>query len=164
MKRILTLTLAAALTLGAVSGAQAVDFKASGEWLMGFAAGDASLVGKEGGRRVDSNDTFGAGQRLRLQLDAVASEALSGTVFFEIGDQLWGNGESGAAMGADGYMVKVKNAYLDWIVPDTDLHIRMGQPVRSDLREVNFSAFRFQHRHIALRGDQIICRLRRSNF
>ena len=56
---------------------------------MGFAAGDASLVGKEGGRRVDSNDTFGAGQRLRLQLDAVASEALSGTVFFEIGDQLW---------------------------------------------------------------------------
>lgn len=126
MKRILTLTLAAALTLGAVSGAQAVDFKASGEWLMGFAAGDASLVGKEGGRRVDSNDTFGAGQRLRLQLDAVASEALSGTVFFEIGDQLWGNSESGAAMGTDGYMVKVKNAYLDWIVPDTDLHIRMG--------------------------------------
>ena len=45
MKRILTLTLAAALTLGAASGARAVDFKASGEWLMGLAAGDASLVG-----------------------------------------------------------------------------------------------------------------------
>ncbi len=126
MKRILTLMLAAAMTLGATSGAQAIDFKASGEWLMGLAAGDASLVQKDGGKRTDTNDVFGAGQRVRLQLDAVASEALSGTVFFEIGDQLWGNGESGAAMGADGQVVKVKNAYLDWIVPNTDLQIRMG--------------------------------------
>ena len=127
MKRILTLMLAAAMTLGATSGAQAIDFKASGEWLMGLAAGDASLVQKkDDGKRTDTNDVFGAGQRVRLQLDAVASEALSGTVFFEIGDQLWGNGESGAAMGADGQVVKVKNAYLDWIVPNTDLQIRMG--------------------------------------
>ena len=126
MKRILTLMLAAAMTLGATSGAQAIDFKASGEWLMGLAAGDASLVQKDGGKRTDTNDVFGAGQRVRLQLDAVASEALSGTVFFEIGDQLWGNGESGAAMGADGQVVKVKNAYLDWVVPNTDLQIRMG--------------------------------------
>ncbi len=126
MKRILTLMLAAAMTLGATSGAQAIDFKASGEWLMGLAAGDSSLVQKEGGKHTDTNDVFGAGQRIRLQLDAVASEALSGTVFFEIGDQLWGNGESGAAMGADGQVVKVKNAYLDWVVPNTDLQIRMG--------------------------------------
>ena len=126
MKRILTLMLAAAMTLGATSGAQAIDFKASGEWLMGLSAGDASLVQKDGGKRTDTNDVFGAGQRVRLQLDAVASEALSGTVFFEIGDQLWGNGESGAAMGADGQVVKVKNAYLDWVVPNTDLQIRMG--------------------------------------
>ena len=127
MKRILTLMLAAAMTLGATSGAQAIDFKASGEWLMGLAAGDASLVQKDDdGKHTDTNDVFGAGQRVRLQLDAVASEALSGTVFFEIGDQLWGNGESGAAMGADGQVVKVKNAYLDWIVPNTDLQIRMG--------------------------------------
>ena len=98
MKRILTLMLAAAMTLGATSGAQAIDFKASGEWLMGLAAGDASLVQKDDdGKHTDTNDVFGAGQRVRLQLDAVASEALSGTVFFEIGDQLWGNGESGAA-------------------------------------------------------------------
>ena len=126
MKRISTLMLAAAMILGAASGARAIDFKASGEWLMGFAAGDASLVRKEGGKHVDSNDTFGAGQRLRLQLDAVASEALSGTVFFEIGEQMWGNAESGGSMGADGRMVKVKNAYLDWIVPNTDLQVRMG--------------------------------------
>ena len=108
MKRILTLMLAAAMTLGATSGAQAIDFKASGEWLMGLAAGDASLVQKDGGKRTDTNDVFGAGQRVRLQLDAVASEALSGTVFFEIGDQLWGNGESGAAMGADGLRMGIQ--------------------------------------------------------
>ena len=35
-------------------------------------------------------DEFEAQQRVRLQLDAVASESLSGTVFFEIGNQLWG--------------------------------------------------------------------------
>ena len=62
----------------------------------------------------------------RLQLDAVASESLSGTVFFEIGDQMWGNAESGGALGADGKVVKVKNAYIDWMVPNTDLKLRMG--------------------------------------
>lgn len=29
-------------------------------------------------------------QLVRLQLDAVASESLSGTVYFEIGDTMWG--------------------------------------------------------------------------
>ena len=56
----------------------------------------------------------------------MASESLSGTVFFEIGDQMWGNAESGGAMGADGKVVKVKNAYIDWMVPNTDLKLRMG--------------------------------------
>ena len=56
----------------------------------------------------------------------MASESLSGTVFFEIGDQMWGNAESGAALGADGKVVKVKNAYIDWMVPNTDLKLRMG--------------------------------------
>ncbi|WP_337809949.1 outer membrane homotrimeric porin, partial [Desulfovibrio sp.] len=60
------------------------------------------------------------------QLDAVASEALSGTVFFEIGDQVWGNAKSGGALGADGTVVELKNAYIDWMVPNTDLKFRMG--------------------------------------
>ena len=128
MKKILTLMLAAGMLLGAASGAKAIDFKASGEWLVGFGLGDGSLIKDKDvdNKKRHHEDTFNAGQRVRLQLDAVASESLSGTVFFEIGDQMWGNAESGAALGADGRVVKVKNAYIDWMVPNTDLKLRMG--------------------------------------
>ena len=126
MKRIMTLALAAAMVFGAATGASAIDFKASGQWLFGVAAGDGSFVNKHNGHHPDTNDIFSAGQRLRTQIDAVASEALSGTVYFEIGDQNWGRGNQGAAMGADGTVVEVKRAYLDWVVPNTDLKIRMG--------------------------------------
>lgn len=126
MKRIMTLALAAAMVFGAATGASAIDFKASGQWLFGVAAGDGSFVNKHNGHHADTNDIFFAGQRLRTQIDAVASEALSGTVYFEIGDQNWGRGNQGAAMGADGTVVEVKRAYLDWVVPNTDLKIRMG--------------------------------------
>ena len=126
MKKILTLMLAAGMLLGAASGAKAIDFKASGEWLVGFGLGDGSLIKDVDNKKRHHEDTFNAGQRVRLQLDAVASESLSGTVFFEIGDQMWGNAESGGAMGADCKVVKVKNAYIDWMVPNTDLKLRMG--------------------------------------
>ena len=126
MKRIMTLALAAAMVFGAATGASAIDFKASGQWLFGVAAGDGSFVNKHNGHHADTKDIVFAGQRLRTQIDAVASEALSGTVYFEIGDQNWGNGGQGAAMGADGTVVEVKRAYLDWVVPNTDLKIRMG--------------------------------------
>ena len=126
MKKILTLMLAAGMLLGAASGAKAIDFKASGEWLVGFGLGDGSLIKDVDNKKHHHDDTFNASQRVRLQLDAVASESLSGTVFFEIGDQMWGNAESGGALGADGKEVKVKNAYIDWMVPNTDLKLRMG--------------------------------------
>ncbi len=126
MKRIMTLALAAAMVFGAATGASAIDFKASGQWILGMSAGEANFVDKHNGRHADSNDTFSASQRVRLQLDAVASEALSGTVYFEIGDQTWGNSSSGGAMGADGTVVEVKRAYLDWVAPNTDLQFRMG--------------------------------------
>ena len=56
----------------------------------------------------------------------MASEALSGTVYFEIGDQQWGKSDDGAALGADGRVVEVKNAYIDWLIPQTDARVRMG--------------------------------------
>ena len=132
MKKLMTLALAAGMLLGAATGAGAIDFKAKGQWLMGFSAGDGSLIshtkakGSDHNSARDTDDIFSASQRVHLQLDAVASEALSGTVFFEIGDQVWGNAESGGALGADGTVVELKNAYIDWMVPNTDLKFRMG--------------------------------------
>ena len=136
MKKIATLLLAAGLVFGAATGASAIDFKAKGQWIMSFDyganggfTGGAGNTGFGGARRTqdyNNEDQFEAKQRVRLQLDAVASEALSGTVFFEMGDTTWGNNNSGGALGADGRIVEVKNAYIDWIVPQTDLKIRMG--------------------------------------
>ncbi len=131
MKRICTLILAAGLVFGAATGASAIDFKAKGQWLMGFSAGTDSLIsktrtGNNSKVKADTNDKFAAQQRVRLQLDAVASEALSGTVFFEMGDTTWGNNASGGALGADGRIVEVKNAYIDWAIPQTDAKVRMG--------------------------------------
>lgn len=106
--------------------AQAVDFKVKGQWQFAFSAGDNNLVDTVGDRKADSEDTFHARQRLRLQMDAVASPALSGTVFFEIGQLMWGNDSSGAALGADQTVVKVRQAYTDWAVPGMPLRVRMG--------------------------------------
>ena len=132
MKKLMTLALAAGMLLGAATGASAIDFKAKGQWLMGFSAGDGALVshtrkaGETSRKANDTNDIFSAAQRLRLQLDAVASESLSGTVYFEIGDTTWGQNVSGGALGADQKIVELKNAYIDWMVPNTDLKFRMG--------------------------------------
>jgi hypothetical protein len=125
------LFLAAAMLLGATTGASAIDFKAEGEWLMGFGVGQTDFIRKTRAgnekQKYSSDDAFTAGQRIRLQLDAVASENLSGTVFFQIGDTTWGKGDEGGALGADGTsVIKLHGAYLDWGVPDTDLKLRMG--------------------------------------
>ncbi|MBD5626761.1 MAG: outer membrane homotrimeric porin [Desulfovibrio sp.] len=136
MKKIATLLLAAGLVFGAATGASAIDFKAKGQWIMSFDYGqNGNFVGKYKGHTDTgwnrNEDDFEARQRIRLQLDAVASESLSGTVAFEIGNQIWGKDkDNGAALGADGKVVEVRWAYIDWMVPETDLKVRMGiQPV-----------------------------------
>ncbi|MDD6181472.1 MAG: outer membrane homotrimeric porin [Desulfovibrionaceae bacterium] len=126
MKKLATLLLAAGMVFGAATGASAIDFKAKGQWIMEFTGADNTNFTEDGYGRDGKNDNFDARQRVRLQLDAVASEALSGTVYFEMGDQVWGQAKSGGALGADGKVVEVKQAYIDWIVPNTDLKLRMG--------------------------------------
>ena len=134
MKKLMTLALAAAMMLGAATGANAIDFKAKGQWIMSFDYGmhgdfAKSKANRDSGYKnstTGNEDEFEARQRVRLQLDAVASEALSGTVFFEIGDQVWGESDTGGALGADKSVVELKRAYIDWMVPQTDLKVRMG--------------------------------------
>lgn len=129
MKKLATLLIAAGLVFGATApAANAIDFKAKGEWVMSFDYGqNGNFTGGHGqtGYGKDGEDEFEAKQRLRLQLDAVASENLSGTVFFEIGNTTWGKHEGGA-LGGDGKIVEVRRAYIDWMVPNTELKVRMG--------------------------------------
>ena len=134
MKRILTLALAAGMLFGAATGARAIDFKASGEWLVGFGAGDGSLlestrdVGQKRKPRGQRRHLQLPAQRFRLQLDAVASESLS-----RHGSSSRSATSSGAAAAkalpsarTGTNVIKVKNAYLDWLVPNTNLRLRMG--------------------------------------
>ncbi len=123
MKKIATLLLTAGLVFAGVTGASAIDFKAKGQFIMGFELGETAGYGFKG------DDSFEAEQRVRLQIDAIASESLSGTVYFEIGETTWGKNRDssiGGALGTDGISVEVKHAYIDWIVPNTELKIRMG--------------------------------------
>lgn len=59
----------------------------------------------------------------------MADENLSGQVYFEIGKSIWGkadNPQGGMALGADASIVKLKRAFIDWRVPNTDIKLRMG--------------------------------------
>ena len=132
MKKLATLMLAAGMVLGSFAGAEAIDWKVKGEWIFQFGVSDGIKMvrrDRDGNKRygnTNSQDNFNAVQRVRLQIDAVASETLSGQVYFEIGDSHWGRLNQGAGMNADQIVVEVKRAFIDWIVPSTDLRVRMG--------------------------------------
>ena len=137
MKKLVTLLLAAGLVFGSMTCASAVEFNAKGWWWMAFdyaGGGDFTSKTRQGVNKAGSRqqaphlgmDNFEAWNRLMFKLDAKASENLSGTVMFEIGDQFWGQAATGGALGADGTVVEVKNAYIDWTVPNSALKLRMG--------------------------------------
>ena len=131
MKKTAALLLALAAGLFLAQDSQAIDFSVKGKWNMGFGVADPYLTKHHrdaSGRKSKTNtqDTFAARQRLFLQLDATASEELSGTVQFFIGPQKWGFAGQGGALGADGKMVKLRQAYIDWAVPNTSIRTRMG--------------------------------------
>ena len=130
MKRIAPLVLAAVMSLGSFGAAEAVEIKAKGTFDFGFGFVDGTDFHKESGQ-----DIFHAGQRFRTQIDIIASEALKGVLFFEIGQIDWGRDNSklgktgngsGGSLSADGVNIKTRRAYIDWMVPNTDLNFRIG--------------------------------------
>ncbi|WP_300708426.1 outer membrane homotrimeric porin [uncultured Desulfovibrio sp.] len=130
MKKIWCLLLAAAMMAGAARPSHAVEFKAKGVWLTSFQYGQNGNFTHGGHTGYDpSEDEFEARSRVRLLIDAVADENLSGQVYFEIGKSIWGkdnNPQGGMALGADASIIKLKRAYIDWRIPDTDMKLRMG--------------------------------------
>lgn len=131
MRRLCFLLLAA-LAIAIASEANAIDFKIKGRWNFGFGVADAFFTKSyrdQMGRshKKSTEDNFAARQRLFLQMDAAASENLSGTVMLFIGPQKWGFAPQGGALGADGTnSIKVRQAYIDWKLPSTDISTRMG--------------------------------------
>lgn len=122
VKKWLGLALGLGLMAGGVSSATAAEIRASGEWAFDLSWTDN--LGYRSAAHGDKEDDFNAHQRLRTQIDILASENLSGVLFLEMGDSLWGSED--AALGADGKTVKVRRSFVDWNVPGTGLAVRMG--------------------------------------
>lgn len=114
MKKLAILFIAATMALAAAD-AQAIDFKAKGIWQVGMGLSQRNFVKSVGGNKTDSNDIMNSRSRIRFQMDAVASESLSGSVHFEIGHIQWGQQAGGGALGADSTSaIKVRMAFMDW--------------------------------------------------
>ena len=134
MKKLLTLLLAAGMVVSAANGASAVEMKVSGNWLTSFSFTN-NLYGEEGlvdYKKGDSDGSghFNAAQRVRINFDMVASESLSGRVQLQAGNgqgaplyYTWGEGKTGGS----GKAVTACLAYLDWMIPTTDVLVRMGR-------------------------------------
>ena len=130
MKKLVTLLLAAGMVFSAANGASAVEMKVSGSWLTSFTFAD-NLFGENALVKDSDEGTFNAAQRIRINFDMVASESLSGRVQLQVangGDApqyyTWGT----AGVGGTGkYAVTARLAYLDWMVPTTDVLVRMGR-------------------------------------
>lgn len=129
MKKALAFMLAGLLLLACE--AHAIDFQIKGKWNIGFGVADPYFTKNHKDNRgvshkTNTQDTFAARQRLFLQLDAVASEDLSGTVQLFTGPQKWGYAAQGGALGADGTVMRLRQAYIDFKIPDTTITTRMG--------------------------------------
>ncbi len=129
MKRIATLLLIAVFALGSVSAAKAdgIDLKVHGQWDFAFGWADNIVFSDNvAGRGDRDNDPFIARHRIRTQINFITSEYLQGVLMFEIGNLDWGRQAQGAALDADGVNVETKRAYLDWMIPNTPVSVRMG--------------------------------------
>lgn len=104
----------------------AINFKIKGQWQVLFMHGNVQPLYLKGA------DSFGAVQRFRTQIDAVANENLSGSLGIEIGRIDWGKSSTHGSLGTDGNAVEIRHAYLDWKIPNTKIKFRMGlQPIKT---------------------------------
>jgi hypothetical protein len=126
MKRLLIVLIALVAIFALVLPAGAVELKFGGL----FAQKVYSTNNQHNGNDSDDDNTNWFYTRMRLYFTGVASENLKAVSKFEI-DDFWGNGRLGS-LSADGGSnndsagMEIKNAYIDFIVPDTALNIKVG--------------------------------------
>lgn len=127
MKRILTLTLSVAFLLNTAIMAQAIDYSIKGTFYTGMGLVSTPFVSRVDGKNKDTSDKFGALQRYRLFLDAVASESLSGSLMVQLGNTRWGHARTGGALGTDSTdALKLYRAFMTWSPPESSLKVQMG--------------------------------------
>ena len=120
MKKLTTLLLAAGLVFAASAPASAVDLKMDGQYLFNFITGERAGTGQN----FDN-----AGQRLRLGMTLTANENLSG--YFQIqvgtGKDKTSNYDWGADTSGNSAVIGMRQAYVDWVIPQTVVKVRMGR-------------------------------------
>ena len=93
MKKLCGILALFGLVLGWAGPAAATDIKIKGyfDFVYGWYSNTSTFGGVDSnGQSISDDSNPYAAQRLRFQIDFVASEQLSGTVQFEIGDIHWG--------------------------------------------------------------------------
>ncbi|MDL2307027.1 outer membrane homotrimeric porin [Desulfovibrio sp. OttesenSCG-928-C06] len=131
MKRLVTLMLAAMMTLSMAATASALEINVKGNFHFSFRWDD-----QVGSKFQDKEeDNFLARQRMRIQIDFVASENLKGVLYMHSGNMFWGNSDQGAALDTTKNSMKVRHAYIDWTPVDTALNVKIG------LQQVTSPAF-----------------------
>ena len=138
MKKLLTLMLAAGMTLAATSGASAVDVKISGTYDFSFSGSDGingtnSFMSSSDYRHNADGELnphhFDVYQRLRLGMTFTASENLSGYLQLQAG--ISQNANNGYDWGTDvtgrNSYLAVRQSYIDWMIPQTTIKVRMGK-------------------------------------
>ena len=141
MKKLVTLLLAAGLVFSAANSASAVEVKTSGtmdfafDWTQNI---ETNFQDYDDDAGINQKH-FGAVQRFRLGLEFVMSENLSATYQAQVGTFTWGgpatgntlggnNSEgNGGVLGSRSANIVTRLAYLDWMVPNTSVKVRMGQ-------------------------------------
>ncbi len=120
MKRIITLALAAGLFMGASVAAEAAEINVSGLYRINMNSYDNL------GLKVGDNSDLNVNQRAEFRLDIVNSENLSAVFKVRVpNNSVWGDGAP-FDMGGGDTDVTLKSAYIDWIIPTTDVAVRMG--------------------------------------
>lgn len=119
MKKLATLFLLAGFVLASSSPASAVDVSVDGEYLFQYQTGSVGFRG--------ANEA-GNQQRVRLGLTLSVNENLSG--YFQTNNE-WELGSStsndSGSGGSEALTVELRQAYIDWKVPGTEMKIRMGR-------------------------------------
>lgn len=125
-KRFQILMLAAlTLLLGLAEPGLALEIRASGQLVVQFGILDNYV---QGGKKFSKaeGEHFWARQRMRPQIEFIASENLKGVFQFQFGIAHWGDKAAGTQLDATSASFKTRQAYIDWKGLDSRLQTRLG--------------------------------------